>query len=166
MEPDIQYGLWYAIETTNGTEFIPADLADLGLEADTILSKDDEGFVDAAASIRDYVTGDPLEITLRTGYGARLSMPGYMDCTEWSVFDTEDEAAAWLTEMYGDEEPFGPDEGDLTSNDHVHWFQHGKCVLTTGDDYKGELRAFMDREKHWPNAWFVSDHGNAHLIEL
>jgi hypothetical protein len=26
------------------------------------------------------------------GYGVRLSAPGYLDCTEWEVFETEAEA--------------------------------------------------------------------------
>jgi len=38
------------------------------------------------------------------GYGARLSAPGYLDCTEWAVFDTVAQAEQYLEEMYGDEE--------------------------------------------------------------
>ena len=34
------------------------------------------------------------------GYGARLSAPGYLDCTDWAVFDTEDEAVEYLAEEY------------------------------------------------------------------
>ena len=34
------------------------------------------------------------------GYGARLSAPGYMDCTDWVVFDTEQEAIDYLAETY------------------------------------------------------------------
>lgn len=37
-----------------------------------------------------------------TGYGARLSAPGYMDCTDWCVFDTEQEAIDYLEETYLD----------------------------------------------------------------
>lgn len=37
-----------------------------------------------------------------TGHGARLSAPGYLDCTEWSVHDTEAEAAQELIDMYYD----------------------------------------------------------------
>ena len=32
------------------------------------------------------------------GYGARYSAPGYLDCTEWTVFDTEAEAMRFLAE--------------------------------------------------------------------
>lgn len=42
------------------------------------------------------------------GHGVRLSAPGYLDCTEWSVFDTEEEAVKYLDEMYGDIEEEAP----------------------------------------------------------
>ena len=42
--------------------------------------------------------------------GARLSAPGYLDCTEWSVFDTEQEAEEYLDENYPEDEEDGEDE--------------------------------------------------------
>ncbi len=42
-------------------------------------------------------------MTTVEGYGARLSAPGYMDCTEWCVFATEKEAREYLAEMYDDD---------------------------------------------------------------
>ena len=36
-------------------------------------------------------------------WGARLSAPGYLDCTEWCVFDTEAEAAQYLLDTYYDQ---------------------------------------------------------------
>jgi hypothetical protein len=33
-----------------------------------------------------------------------MSASGYMDCTEWSVFETEAEAVEYLEDYYGDEE--------------------------------------------------------------
>jgi hypothetical protein len=46
------------------------------------------------------------EYTVKTiqGFGARLSAPGYLDCTEWVVFDTESEAEEYLKEQYGDDD--------------------------------------------------------------
>lgn len=41
-------------------------------------------------------------IERREGHGARLSAPGYMDCTEWSVHRTEAEAAQYLIDTYYD----------------------------------------------------------------
>jgi hypothetical protein len=46
------------------------------------------------------------------GYGARLSAPGYLDCTEWSVYQTRAEAKAALDEMYGEDEADEADEAD------------------------------------------------------
>jgi hypothetical protein len=50
--------------------------------------------------IRPYVEGTIQSWENIKGYGARLSAPGYLDCTEWAVFDTEEEAEKYLTDMY------------------------------------------------------------------
>jgi hypothetical protein len=68
-----------------------------------------------------------------------------------------------------------PQEGDYVTEDHIRWHQDGKLVLTTADpndkyapadDYAEQVRRHMDANSFWPNAWFISDHGNAHRIEL
>jgi hypothetical protein len=28
------------------------------------------------------------------------------------------------------------------------------------------LRAAMDADRYWPDAWFISDHGNPHRLNL
>lgn len=94
--------LWARVETDCGTEFVPLD--QLGI---TLPEWEDgpEWLEECANILRDYLEGRRVfnaeEIT---GYGARLSAPGYLDCTEWAVFDTEEEARAHLEDMYGDEE--------------------------------------------------------------
>jgi len=70
-----------------------------------------------------------------------------------------------------DEEFLEPEEGDIETDDHVHWYQYGKLVLTTDEDLttaemNAEIRAFMEREQYWPNVWWISDHGNAHPMSL
>ena len=99
MERQTEFGEWYEIDGPNGTEFIPADVA-------------------GQVNLDDFETGNPIPEALkmfcenrtaytiekRDGWGARLSAPGYMDCTEWSVFDTEQEAKDHLEEMYGDDD--------------------------------------------------------------
>ena len=40
---------------------------------------------------------------LADGHAARLSMPGYLDCTEWIYGGDPAELLDELTEMYGDE---------------------------------------------------------------
>lgn len=66
-----------------------------------------------------------------------------------------------------DEEPQEPEEGDLITYDHREIYQDGRLVLeTTPETFERDVRAFMDREQFWPDVWFISDHGNAHLLSL
>ena len=76
--------------------------------------------IEAAADETDELDGDALEelqeaasvyydgrvemVCKCVGYGARLSAPGYMDCTDWTVYDTQEEAEAGLNADYGDED--------------------------------------------------------------
>jgi len=49
-----------------------------------------------------------------TGWFARLSAPGYMDCTEWAgPFATEEEARDYIVETY----EVDPDSGDELNDD-------------------------------------------------
>jgi hypothetical protein len=82
--------LWWEVETTHGTEFLPVE--SIGKEP-----ADSDAFA-------DYREGDVLSWEQREGFGARLSAPGYLDCTEWSVFDTEKEAQEYLDEYYPEDE--------------------------------------------------------------
>lgn len=83
-----------------------------------------------------------------------------------------------------DAEPTEPQEDDITTQDHKTFYQSGKLVLSAGPAnrwdirhpsraYLGEfatcdaaLRAYMELSQFWPNVWFISDHGNAHLMTL
>ncbi len=48
---------------------------------------------------------DVDDIETITGWFARLSAPGYMDCTEWQgPYDSKDEAIAALVDTYGEDE--------------------------------------------------------------
>jgi hypothetical protein len=87
--------------------------------------------------------------------------------------------------------PSEPGDDDITTTDHETFYQNGKQVLWPVTkislpgrhwryrDARGHgqelgayvdgitaLRAYMERVQFWPNAWFISDHGNAHLINL
>lgn len=80
MQPEITaMQEWVRIENNEGTEIIPAEY----FQAENFPT--DFSF--------EYIQG----------YGARLQAPGCMDCTEWMVFDTPDEAGQQLIEFYGDE---------------------------------------------------------------
>ena len=41
---------------------------------------------------------------------ARLSAPGYMDCTDWAAFGTRKEAEEYLIEYYGDDDDSDGDD--------------------------------------------------------
>ena len=65
--------------------------------------------------------------------------------------------------MHGHDEPDEPEEDDITTTDHQHWYQSGKLYFT-GDE-EGLMRK-MNQDNFWPDVWFISDHGNAHRITL
>ena len=51
-----------------------------------------------------YYSDDMGEIVEeKTGYGARLSAPGYLDCTDWMVFDSIEEAQNYLHDTFHDD---------------------------------------------------------------
>jgi len=97
-------------------------------EIDRILEKMDDGFMrpDIQKMRFDEYTdefGDTVSVpsghapegveieSTTVSWGARLSAPGYLDCTEWSTFRTERGAMEYLAETYGDDsEPDEPDE--------------------------------------------------------
>lgn len=76
-----------------------------------------------------------------------------------------------------------PQDGDITTEDHRTFYQDGKRVLELDETPSGRyviighrgpifntveaaIRAYMDRVQYWPNVWWISDHGNAHRIDL
>lgn len=67
-----------------------------------------------------------------------------------------------------EEETDGPQEGDITTTDHKKFYQDGKLVLTLPEDadHCAALTIYMKDNNFFPSVWFISDHGNAHLIEI
>ena len=106
MQQDIQYGDWATLDDRYGsTVVVPADYA-----TDIIRDEHPDDWDDyvneriTLGELRDRVNYDE-----RTAYGARLSAPGYMDSTDWSLFDTLQEAKDCLRDVYDldddDDEP-------------------------------------------------------------
>jgi hypothetical protein len=100
------YENWLQVETTQGTEFVR--IADISLfvrnsdcPSQPLTDDEREATID---KIRDYVEDTPKSWENIKGYGARLSAPGYLDCTEWTVFDTAEEAEKYLEEFYPEDE--------------------------------------------------------------
>lgn len=97
MKPVVYKGEYYEVEANHGeTHIIPGEFAKPG---------------SPASALADYVDGtidNPDTVLVRqTGWLARMSAPGYMDCTDWTVHVSEHEAEAYLAESYG-----GFDESD------------------------------------------------------
>lgn len=85
MKPVVQKGEWWKVGTQYGTEFVSTDVADTKKELNKLFA------------LRDILTCERV-----MGYGARLSAPGYLDATEWTVFDSEKAAWSYLLENYED----------------------------------------------------------------
>jgi len=80
---------WWEVETNQGTYWVQCEYAGY---------KDDVN----AMKLLDYLpdtqlTSDILHWEFKSGYGARLSMPGYLD---WCVLDSEKEAKEYLVEQW------------------------------------------------------------------
>ena len=85
MRPEItEKQWWYEVDGTQGTMFYSKEYCGCPMDA------------------RKEYPGEVYSIEAYNGHGARLSMPGYLDCTDWIVFDTEAGAAQHLLDMYYD----------------------------------------------------------------
>jgi len=102
MIPQIVKQKWVEIDGPEGTEWLPLDL--WGKEEIKMMMAEI-----AAENTNNKLATKMLEMTrnrtfyeskIVEGYGARLSAPGYMDCTDWCVFDTEEEARTYIEETF------------------------------------------------------------------
>src|ERR1035438_6232164 len=96
---------WLQVETTQGTEFVRVADTSLFVRNSDCPSQPltESEREETISEIRDYTSSLPQSWENVKGYGARLSAPGYLDCTEWTVFDTKEEAEKYLDEMSEDE---------------------------------------------------------------
>jgi hypothetical protein len=100
---------WLEIDGDNGSTFVPFDVLtmdEVNVVTETKFDVSEETLNEAVGK---YYEGTIHSTSIRIGYGARQSAPGYLDCTEWEVFDTEQEAEDYLTEMYGDDDELDED---------------------------------------------------------
>lgn len=97
MKPQIEHGSWHICDTNNGLCVVPADLC-AGNLVDVLL------YCDATVV---------YEVETKEGYGARLSAPGYMDCTDWTFFLELGEAGTYLLDLVEDDEEDEEDEEEV-----------------------------------------------------
>ena len=113
MNPQIEFGEWLEVDGACGIEAIPADL--IGgvswmtpdFDYDTDCMEEDSDLRNVLDALEDFIESnvdDVTSIQLIEGYGARLSAPGYMDSTSWTVFKTREDAEEFLREEYEVEE--------------------------------------------------------------
>lgn len=122
---------------------------------------------------------DPTEIDGEK-YGKFLENPLTIEGQKY-VLEQHKESPSKVTEFWltfydyievdepdDDAEPTEPEEGDYTTADHCKFYQYDKLVVECKpeDDHVAAVRAHMEKEQFWPSVWFISDHGNAHLIDM
>ncbi len=111
MQQQIQHGKWIRVETIDGTDFVPIEFATGtvkqfldAVEEGTAHTGDYQQTV--ACDLLDYLNAhdanDVCDVSPVEGFGARLSAPGYLDCTDWAVFKTEQAAQTYLDDTFGE----------------------------------------------------------------
>ena len=91
---------WFEIDGNHGIQWLPAEDA-----------PELEGLsVDAA---RKYYDGSEVwAVESVSGWGVRLSAPGYLDCTDWTVFEEEADADAAVAELEAEQDEEDSDDED------------------------------------------------------
>lgn len=94
---------WYLVEHRYGSDYVPASVCgDLDIPKGEEFDSDSPKWAELVAAVRDYCEGKPEAIEcIGEQWAARYSAPGYMDCTEWVLADTEEDAVAECEAMYG-----------------------------------------------------------------
>lgn len=104
MQIEIVFGKWITGDSRMGGFVIPIDLVNEKVFRPVLeAAQASDDYSEVLEVIEDYI--DPCvheisDVEIVSGYGGRLSSPGYLDCTEWAVFDTEAEAREYLTDRY------------------------------------------------------------------
>lgn len=120
---------WVIIETPNGSEVIEDWLVSKQLlqdiransaiyAPDESQAEDDnplltelwEQAIDELDIYVECYSDQWISIEVVKGWGARLSAPGYMDQTEWILYNSQQEAEDGLYEDYPEDEEESPDE--------------------------------------------------------
>lgn len=170
MEPEVIKGRGWEVETSDGTFYVPGMVLEEKASKRTLMQYAPEP-ISPRATVHRW-----REVT---GYFARLSAPGYLDATDWEFFRTAREAEAWEAEQESDDgdddgeddgeddgdgddwDDDGPDEEDITANDPDGPFYYAGREVARD---RAALKRWMQREQYHPNVWWISDHGNPHLI--
>ncbi len=108
MSVSAAHGLWAIIDTTHGTNIVPAEFLDRQ-------ACEDGDF----ESCDDYIEGGEVNSVLfQDGWCARLSAPGCMDCTSWDgPYASEEKARASVRTEYECDDNGDSEDEDTESAD-------------------------------------------------
>jgi hypothetical protein len=97
MQPAAERFAAYHVETTHGTEIVPEEICGA-----LVIHDDGNPETEAFDALRPYLEGSMIYSWERKeGWYARLSAPGYLDCTGWDgPYDTAELALAAVKEFY------------------------------------------------------------------
>jgi len=114
-----------------------------------------------------------MYFTGKIGYDSYVQHDNYEDAVEWIDKQVEydpDGVAGGDYYIDGTDEPCAEDFtitpcGPLGGKSGLGRVE-GKFIgeFDCDDDAVAAARAIMEDESHWPNIWFVSDHGNWSLL--
>lgn len=127
-------------------------------KAEKSFTRSERAALDLADTLKDEIESNTPTVTgfYADVLNAAISEVNWYEITTHWVDDIADE-------IEKEEESDEPDEDAITTHDHQIFYQYGK-KYHTGDIES--LKAQMDKDKLWPDVWFISDHGNAHRIDL
>lgn len=99
MQKEIYFGTYFEVDTNAGAEIVPTDVVGRTMNVHV-------------EALLNYLEGKPLDeeqlCEVKEGWLARMTAPGYLDCTAWSAFKTAEEANEFLDENYGDNDETQP----------------------------------------------------------
>lgn len=119
LRPMVSHGYYFEVETSQGeTVILPDDVinapfaivfgAGMDWSADERQQPQAYEFGELCEAVRDYIDVAPFvtisRIEAKAGWLARMSAPGYMDCTDWTAHETQDKAREYLVQLYGNDD--------------------------------------------------------------
>ena len=104
MKPELFHGEYVEIDGDNGSIIVPIEYITISLQDGAEseyedLSEDD--MENVAQAYQNHFAGnvEVYDVAVKTGYIHRLSASGYMDCTDYSASETEEEAIQELLNL-------------------------------------------------------------------
>lgn len=138
MQPEIVKQGFYIVDGPCCTEHIPDDVASLPdydewdqLDNQADYDDQDDWYLKACHdALKDYTSNNKFYIIEhKQGYGARMSAPGYLDCTEWTFCDTLEESIEELLSNYGTQDDGELEDWEIDLLDELHGINPQSATL-------------------------------------